>query len=277
MTNAKIFNAYDYSDLRATSYLPFVPAQAALIVWPKDTVISADGRQPIGLSSVDERLLVRYSDYLELRERGNGALVWGREVHFGVDCQAMPNGVLTRNYAGFYQTVTYDSKVDRWRVSAVSRRTHPFELGSWLTPTRLVTLTLRHPFPCTVPAVRRSNPPAVYARYLPEEERLLWFFERPGQSRGARLTADGATVCLGTYNFIDIFPANADSSTKIVSLPVTNLHGVAINHEDKIIAVDDFEDKMRLRCLDLSGKEIWSVFFKTHGEILTATGLRARW
>ena len=42
MTSVKIFNAFDYSDLRATSYLPFVPAQAALIVWPKDTVISAE-------------------------------------------------------------------------------------------------------------------------------------------------------------------------------------------------------------------------------------------
>ncbi len=266
MTNAKIFNAFDYSDLRATSYLPFVPAQAALIVWPKDTVISADGRQPIGLSTVDEKLLVRYSDYLELRERGNGALVWGREVHFGVDCQASSSGVLTRNYAGYYQTVTYESKViDGVFLPFLGERTHLNWVLADSSETRYAYASAS--VPVHGPSGTPIEPTGVYARYLPPEERLLWFFQRPGQSRGARQTADGATVCLGTYNFIDIFPANADSTTKIVSLPVTALHGVAINHEDKIIAVDDFEDKMRMRCLDLSGNEIWAVFLKSSGDM----------
>lgn len=266
MANPTINNAYDFADLRATSYLPFVPAQAALVVWPRDTVVSAEGRQPIGLTAVDDKLLVRYSDYLELRERGNGNRLWGREVHFGVDCQALPEGVLTQNFAGFYQTITFQSEViEHAYLPFLGERTHLNWVVADSSETRYAYAS------ASVPVHGPSGTPieaaGVYARYLPAEERLLWLFERPGASRGARISSDGATVCLGTFNYIDIFPANADSNTKFVSLPVTSLYAVAINHEDKVIAVDEFEDNLRLRCLDLAGQDIWSVMLKTRGEL----------
>lgn len=266
MPTAKITNGFDYADLRATSYLPFVGGHTALIVWPKDSTISAGGRQPIALATVDDKLLVRYSDFLELRQRGNGALVWGREVHFGTDLQAAAAGVITRSFSGFYQTISYDSRVfEGYFLPFLGERTHL----NWVLPdtneTRYAYCSA--PVPVHGPTGTPIEAAAVYARYLPEEERLLWFFERTGAPRGARMTGDGSTVCLGTLNFIDIFPANADSTTKFASLPVENLHAVAFNHEDKILAIDEQEGKMRLRCLDLSGAEKWAVILKSIGEV----------
>lgn len=266
MSNPAITNACDYSDLRASSYLPFVPAQAALIVWPQEGSVSAGGRSPIGLTSVDDKLLVRYSDYLELRKRGNGELIWGREVHSGVDCQARADGVLTRDFAGSYQLIGYDSQlIDGVSLPFLGERSHL----SWvLTDSNEVRYAyLTAPIPVHGPSGTPKPAAGIYARYLAAEERLLWFFERPGAARGARMTADGQTVCLGTLNFIDIFPANADSNTKLTSLPVENLQALSLNHEGKLLAVDDFEDKLRLHCLALDGKELWSVFLKSKGEI----------
>ncbi|MGB5105954.1 MAG: hypothetical protein WBP42_04480 [Candidatus Zixiibacteriota bacterium] len=277
MPTPNIHNGYDYSDLRATSFLPFVAGQTGLIVWPKDSVVSAGGRQPIALATIDDKLLVRYSDFLELRQRGNGALIWGREVHFGTDLQAAQSGVITRSYSGFYQTISYDSRVfEGYFLPFLGERTHL----NWVLPdtneTRYAYCSA--PVPVHGPSGTPIEAAGVYARYLPEEERLLWFFERTGAPRGARMTGDGSTVCLGTLNFIDIFPANADSTTKFASLPVENLHAVAINHEDKILAIDEFEGQMRLRCLGRDGAEIWANILKSIGAVsqppISAPGAR---
>ncbi len=278
MSSPVISNPYDYGDLRATSYLPVVPAQAALISWPKDSVVSAGGKLPIYLSCVDDKLLVRYSDYLELRQRGNGALVWGREVHFGVDCQALPGGVLSRDFAGLYQTITYESQiVEGFFLPFLGERTHLNWVIADSAETRYAYLTA--PVPSHGPHDVPIEAAGVYARYIPAEERMLWFFERPGAPRGARMTSDRSTVCLGTLNFIDIFPADADSSTKLISLPVINLHALAINFEEKLLAVDEFEDKLRLRCIGLNGEQLWSVDLKSLGDIpqppASAPGARA--
>lgn len=278
MSAPTITNGYDYSDLRATSYLPFVGGQTGLIVWPKDSTISAAGRQPIAMATVDDKLLIRYSDFLELRQRGNGALVWGREVHFGTDLQAVAAGIITRNHSGFYQTISYDSRVfEGYFLPFLGERTHLY----WVLPDSIETryAYCSAPVPVHGPSGTPIEAAAVYARYLPEEERLLWFFERTGAPRGVRMTGDGATVCLGTLNFIDIFPANADSSTKFVSLPVENLHAVAFTHEDNLLAIDEFDSKMRLRCLDRNGAEKWAIFLKTIGTVtqppLSAPGSRS--
>jgi hypothetical protein len=266
MSSPAITNACDYADLRATSYLPYVPAQGALIVWPQEGTVSASGRSPIGLTNVDDKLLVRYSDYLELRKRGNGELVWGREVHSGVDCQARPDGVLTRDFAGSYQLITYDSQlIDGVALPFLGERSHLNWVLNDSDEIRYAYLTA--PIPVHGPSGTAKQAAGIYARYLAAEERLLWFFERPGAARGARLSSDGKTVCLGTLNFIDIFPANADSNTSLISLPVVNLRALAINHEGKLLALDSFEEKLRLRCLGLDGKELWSIFLKTDGDI----------
>lgn len=267
MASPVIINGYDYADLRATSYLPYTPGQAAMVAWPKDSIISADGRQPIGLTIVDDKLLVRYSNYLEMRKKGNAEKLWGTEVHFGCDIQVTPDGVLSRDFAGFYQTIGFDSKVSEGlHIPFLNEKTHL----QWVLRSGNEVRFAFASAPVPVHGTHGTpiDPTGNYGRLTPDSDMAVWFFQRPGSvSRGARTSADGSNVCLGTYNYLDIFPADAADDKQVTMLPVTSLHSLSVDHSDHILVVDDFEEKMRLRRLDFAGKEEWALELKSQGKM----------